>query len=152
MYRESTVRQRGSTNVGREVGRAKQKSCLLQMPPLPCFIKRLRIWRNRRPLLPAQGRDLRRGRLQNYSAAYPRAWAPARCLRSAMSKTRPAGQSEACRAGQEETRTHRVQILSVPARVVNTIRGNGDKQSPVFNISGESFRVTTTSQAASRSH
>jgi hypothetical protein len=27
---------------------------------------------------------------------------------------------------------------------VNTIRGNGDKQSPVFNISGESFRVTTT--------
>jgi hypothetical protein len=30
------------------------------------------------------------------------------------------------------------------ARVVNTIRGNGDKQSPVFNISGESFRVTTT--------
>ena len=30
------------------------------------------------------------------------------------------------------------------ARVVNTLRGNGDKQSPVFNISGESFRVTTT--------
>lgn len=30
------------------------------------------------------------------------------------------------------------------ARVVNTTRGNGDKQSPVFNISGESFRVTTT--------
>jgi hypothetical protein len=27
---------------------------------------------------------------------------------------------------------------------VNTTRGNGDKQSPVFNISGESFRVTTT--------
>jgi hypothetical protein len=30
------------------------------------------------------------------------------------------------------------------ARVVNTTSGNGDKQSPVFNISGESFRVTTT--------
>jgi hypothetical protein len=30
------------------------------------------------------------------------------------------------------------------ARVVNTIRGNGDKQSPVFNISGKSFRVTST--------
>jgi hypothetical protein len=30
------------------------------------------------------------------------------------------------------------------ARVVNTTRGNGDKQSPVFNISGDSFRVTTT--------
>jgi hypothetical protein len=30
------------------------------------------------------------------------------------------------------------------ARVVNTTRGNGEKQSPVFNISGESFRVTTT--------
>jgi hypothetical protein len=30
------------------------------------------------------------------------------------------------------------------ARVVNTTRGNGDKQSPVFNISGESFRVTST--------
>ena len=30
------------------------------------------------------------------------------------------------------------------ARVVNTTRGNGDKQSPVFNINGESFRVTTT--------
>jgi hypothetical protein len=27
---------------------------------------------------------------------------------------------------------------------VNTTRGNGDKQSPVFNISGESFRVTST--------
>jgi hypothetical protein len=30
------------------------------------------------------------------------------------------------------------------ARVVNRTNGNGDKQSPVFNISGESFRVTTT--------
>jgi hypothetical protein len=30
------------------------------------------------------------------------------------------------------------------ARVVNTLRGNGDKQSPVFNISGESFRITST--------
>jgi hypothetical protein len=30
------------------------------------------------------------------------------------------------------------------ARVVNRIRGNGDKQSPVFGVSGESFRVTTT--------
>jgi hypothetical protein len=30
------------------------------------------------------------------------------------------------------------------ARVVNTTSGNGDKQSPVFNITGESFRVTTT--------
>src|SRR5215208_169915 len=30
------------------------------------------------------------------------------------------------------------------AHVVNTTRGNGDKQSPVFNVSGESFRVTTT--------
>lgn len=30
------------------------------------------------------------------------------------------------------------------ARVVNTTSGNGNKQSPVFNITGESFRVTTT--------
>ena len=30
------------------------------------------------------------------------------------------------------------------ARVVNRTRGNGNKQSPVFNVSGESFRVTTT--------
>jgi hypothetical protein len=32
------------------------------------------------------------------------------------------------------------------ARVVNTTSGNGNRQSPVFNISGESFRVTTTLQ------
>jgi LPXTG-motif cell wall-anchored protein len=30
------------------------------------------------------------------------------------------------------------------ARIVNTTSGSGDKQSPVFNITGESFRVTTT--------
>jgi hypothetical protein len=30
------------------------------------------------------------------------------------------------------------------ARVVNRTNGNGNKQSPVFNVSGESFRVTTT--------
>ncbi len=30
------------------------------------------------------------------------------------------------------------------ARVVNRTSGNGDKQSPVFNITGDSFRVTTT--------
>jgi hypothetical protein len=30
------------------------------------------------------------------------------------------------------------------ARVVNTTTGTGDKQSPVFGISGDSFRVTTT--------
>jgi hypothetical protein len=30
------------------------------------------------------------------------------------------------------------------ARVVNTTSGNGDKQSPVFNITGEAFRLTTT--------
>jgi hypothetical protein len=30
------------------------------------------------------------------------------------------------------------------ARVVNRTGGNGNKQSPVFNVSGESFRVTTT--------
>ena len=30
------------------------------------------------------------------------------------------------------------------ARVVNTTRGNGIKQSPVFGISGDSFRITTT--------
>jgi len=35
------------------------------------------------------------------------------------------------------------------ARVVNTTSGNGDKQSPVFNISGESFRVTTTLNSGS---
>jgi hypothetical protein len=30
------------------------------------------------------------------------------------------------------------------ARIVNTTSGNGNKQSPLFNITGESFRVTTT--------
>jgi hypothetical protein len=30
------------------------------------------------------------------------------------------------------------------AKVVNTTSGNGDKQSPVFAIAGDSFRVTTT--------
>src|SRR5215210_4953458 len=30
------------------------------------------------------------------------------------------------------------------AKVVNTTSGDGDKQSPVFNITGESFRITTT--------
>ena len=33
------------------------------------------------------------------------------------------------------------------ARVVNTTRGNGIKQSPVFGISGDSFRITTTLQS-----
>src|SRR5215204_774537 len=30
------------------------------------------------------------------------------------------------------------------ARIVNTTSGNGNKQSPVFNITGESFRVINT--------
>jgi hypothetical protein len=44
----------------------------------------------------------------------------------------------------DTTATTRADSECPGARIVNTTSGSGSKQSPVFNITGESFRLTTT--------